>query len=63
MLQKRVWRYSPNVVLLAFYPGNDVFDLGPPMQQYADANRLYLHGYPTAIPGYGHWNAIGWLAA
>jgi hypothetical protein len=29
MLQKRVWAYAPDVVLLAFYPGNDVTDSSP----------------------------------
>src|SRR5271170_3768422 len=26
MLRQRVWRYSPDVVVLTFYPGNDVSD-------------------------------------
>jgi hypothetical protein len=39
--------------------GFDVLDLAPPFQRYAETNRVFLHGYLSAIPGYGHWNALG----
>jgi hypothetical protein len=53
-----------------FYPGRRISELGrndgfavlnlaPPMQQYADTHRAYLHGFANTRPGWGHWNALG----
>jgi hypothetical protein len=50
---------NQKVVEIGQRNGFEVFDLGPPLQHYADANRAYLHGYPAVMPGYGHWNALG----
>lgn len=35
-----------------------VFDLAPELQAYADAHKVYLHGFPGDL-GNGHWNADG----
>jgi lysophospholipase L1-like esterase len=36
----------------------DFFDLGQPMQTYADETKIFLHGFGKEI-GNGHWNADG----
>jgi hypothetical protein len=33
--------------------------LGPRMQEYAEKQRRYLHGFPNTQLGTGHWNASG----
>jgi hypothetical protein len=38
--------------------GVEVIDLGEPLQQYADSNKVFLHGFGAQM-GYGHWNADG----
>ena len=35
-----------------------VITLAPPMQEYADHNRVFLHGFGDN-PGNGHWNQLG----
>jgi hypothetical protein len=35
-----------------------VLDLAPPMQRFAEQNKIYLHGFGSDI-GNGHWNAEG----
>jgi hypothetical protein len=57
-----------------FYPGRrlaafgeaagiPVLDLGPPLQQLATSERLFLHGFANTAQGEGHWNARGHAAA
>lgn len=36
----------------------DCLDLAPPMQSFAEQNKVYLHGFGSDI-GNGHWNADG----
>jgi hypothetical protein len=36
----------------------DFFDLAQPMEQYADQNKIFLHGFGKET-GNGHWNADG----
>jgi len=53
-----------------FYPDDHLYDLGQqhgfavinlpkPMQEYAQAHQVYLHGFPNTGPGQGHWNVEG----
>ena len=53
-----------------FYPDDQIRELGQkdgfavinlsePMQEYAQAHRVYLHGFPNTGPGLGHWNVEG----
>lgn len=53
-----------------FYPGQrikalgeregfEVLNLAPPMQRYAQAHHVYLHGFKNTQMGIGHWNAKG----
>jgi hypothetical protein len=57
-----------------FYPGRrlaavgqaagiPVLDLGPPLQQLAVREHVYLHGSANTAPGEGHWNQKGHAAA
>jgi hypothetical protein len=57
-----------------FYPGRrlaafgqaagiPVLDLGPPLQQLATREHLFLHGFANTAPGQGHWNPRGHAAA
>src|SRR5436190_13058890 len=39
--------------------GFEVLALAPKMQQVADAQHVYLHGFPNTKPGFGHWNEAG----
>ncbi|MBE3602548.1 SGNH/GDSL hydrolase family protein [bacterium] len=39
--------------------GFDVLNLPEPMQAYAQAHNVSLHGFPNTSPGVGHWNEIG----
>lgn len=36
-----------------------LLDLTPPMLEYAEQHQATLYGYPTAMPGLGHWNERG----
>jgi hypothetical protein len=56
-----------------FYPDNRIRDLGsregirtitlaPELQEYAEKNNVYLHGFGETI-GNGHWNQVGHRAA
>jgi len=38
-------------------------DLAAPLQQYANANNVFLHGFENSGLGYGHWNEHGHLEA
>jgi len=48
--RERGWQYSPDLVLLAFYPGNDVKNNGPALEKSlrpeyaADGSLLRVHG-------------------
>ena len=39
--------------------GFEVIALAPEMQRRAEAQRVYLHGFPNTKPGFGHWNEAG----
>jgi hypothetical protein len=39
--------------------GFDVIALAPQMQRVADAEHVFLHGFPNTKPGFGHWNEAG----
>ncbi|HUP94275.1 MAG TPA: SGNH/GDSL hydrolase family protein [Burkholderiales bacterium] len=36
-----------------------LISLAEPFQKHAEENRVYLHGYPNATVGFGHWNDKG----
>jgi hypothetical protein len=36
-----------------------VINLPKPMQEYAEAHQVYLHGFPNSGFGLGHWNVEG----
>ena len=52
--------FYPNLRLkaLAEHEQIDLLDLAPPMQRFAEQNKVYLHGFGSDI-GNGHWNADG----
>lgn len=59
-----LFRIGEKLAAIGDREGFAVLDLGPPLQQYADTNHVYLHGFPKfGITGYGHWNASGHQAA
>lgn len=37
----------------------DVLNLAPPLQEYAQLHRVFLHGFSNTQFGAGHWNAEG----
>jgi hypothetical protein len=39
--------------------GFTVFNLAKPMQEYADKNQVFLHGFDNTRMGVGHWNKQG----
>lgn len=39
--------------------GFPVLNVAPPLQQYAEAHHIFLHGFKNTTPGVGHWNALG----
>jgi hypothetical protein len=39
--------------------GFKVFNLAKPMQEYADKNQVFLHGFNNTRMGVGHWNKQG----
>jgi hypothetical protein len=39
--------------------GFAVINLPKPMQEYAEAHQVYLHGFPNSGFGLGHWNVEG----
>jgi hypothetical protein len=39
--------------------GINVLSLAEPFQRYADAHRVYFHGFENTQLGYGHWNSEG----
>jgi hypothetical protein len=53
-----------------FYPDDHIRELGEergfavinlpkPMQEYAEAHKVFLHGFANTTPGSGHWNVEG----
>lgn len=52
--------FYPNARLktLAEHEQIDLLDLAPLMQQFAEQNKVYLHGFGNDM-GNGHWNANG----
>ncbi len=49
---------NERLVKLANREQIDSLDLAPPMQAYAEQNKVFLHGFGKQI-GNGHWNADG----
>ncbi|HUY27966.1 MAG TPA: SGNH/GDSL hydrolase family protein [Candidatus Binataceae bacterium] len=47
------------IAALGSRDGFAVLNLAPAMQSYADAQQVFLHGFPNTHPGVGHWNAAG----
>jgi hypothetical protein len=43
--------------------GIPVLTLGRPLRVYAERNQVFLHGFPNAELGEGHWNERGHAAA
>jgi hypothetical protein len=39
--------------------GFEVLTLAQPLQAYAQAHHVFLHGFANTPQGFGHWNAIG----
>lgn len=39
--------------------GVQMLNLGEPFQRYAEAHRVFLHGFRNFDLGFGHWNAAG----
>lgn len=37
----------------------DILSLAPRLQDYAQDNDIFLHGFPNTEPGTGHWNETG----
>jgi len=44
---------------LAAREGFQVLNLAPALQEYADRERGFVHGFPQTQLGAGHWNALG----
>ncbi len=36
-----------------------VITLAPAMAKYAQSHKVFLHGFPNATMGFGHWNQAG----
>ncbi len=53
--------FYPNLRIKALCEreGIKFLDLGQPFQDYADAHRVFLHGFKNTPKGYGHWNIEG----
>ena len=53
--------FYPNERLeaLARREGLEFLSLSQPLQQYADARGVFLHGFPDSVLGYGHYNELG----
>ena len=47
------------IAALGAADGFAVLNLPKPMQVYAQAHNVYLHGFPNTTPGTGHWNVTG----
>jgi hypothetical protein len=43
--------------------GFAVLALAQPLQQYAEAHNVFLHGFKNTPTGFGHWNETGHAAA
>lgn len=56
---KDLFRPDDHIRDLGSRSGFEVLNLAPPMQRYAEAHHVYLHGFPNTRPGIGHWNAEG----
>jgi hypothetical protein len=57
--------FYPNRRLAAFgaAAGVPVLDLGPPLEELAARDHVFLHGFANTAAGEGHWNARGHAAA
>lgn len=52
--------YADNrIKALGAREGFIVLGLAEPMADYAESNKIYLHGFDNAILGEGHWNETG----
>jgi hypothetical protein len=47
------------VAALGRREGFVVLSLARPLQTYAQANHIYVHGFPNTPTGFGHWNQTG----
>lgn len=56
---KDLFRPDDHIRNLGARDGFEVLNLAPPMQRYAEAHHLYLHGFRNTRLGLGHWNADG----
>jgi len=41
----------------------DILSLAEPFMDYADAHKVFLHGFANTAEGFGHWNENGHLLA
>jgi hypothetical protein len=68
VFRERYMKFVHSVNL--FYPDDRIRELGEqhgfavlnlpqPMQEYAEAHQVYLHGFANTSPGLGHWNVEG----
>lgn len=57
--------FYPDERLAAFgqREGIPVLPLAPALQQVAERDDVFLHGFPNTAPGEGHWNERGHAAA
>lgn len=57
--------FYPDERLAAFgqREGIPVLTLAPALQQVAERENVFLHGFPNTAPGEGHWNERGHAAA
>ncbi len=64
-----VFYVEERLAKLAAKEGFAFYSLPQPMADYAEKNKVLLHGFPNAIKWGGHWNELGhklageWLAA
>jgi hypothetical protein len=54
-----LFRPDDHIRELGARSGFAVLNLAPPMQRYAEAHHVYLHGFSNTRPGIGHWNVEG----
>jgi hypothetical protein len=47
------------IAALGARDGFTVLTLAQPLQQYADREHVFLHGFKNTPHGFGHWNAVG----
>jgi hypothetical protein len=51
------------IAVLGQREGFAVLTLAQPLQQYAQAHHVFLHGFKNGPMGFGHWNEVGHAAA